>query len=52
LENSGSGVDSELGEELKIAREKIDVLESYNRLNNLIIAGLPLVNCAQAMMGS
>ena len=37
--------------DLNKAKKKIDALEAYNRLDNLIIAGLPSVNYAEAATG-
>ena len=39
---------AELKDELKLANTKIEYLESYNRLDNLIIVGLPVNNYAEA----
>ena len=39
---------TELKNELKAANQKIEYLEGYNRLDNLIIAGLPVNNYAEA----
>lgn len=43
-----SEIDS-LTKNLKEAQTKIITLESYNRLDNLIISGLPLTNAAEAV---
>jgi len=39
---------AELKNELKAANQKIEYLEGHNRLDNLIIAGLPVSNYAEA----
>jgi len=39
---------TELKNELKAANQKMEYLEGYNRLDNLITAGLPVNNYAEA----